>query len=93
LVALTLFDGAGNPLGFCTAEMVGHGCAMGHFEKAVPTHLGASALMRRRLAAYRQVRGYRHLNAEQDLGDPRLRESQLSWSPRFFLHTYTIASR
>jgi hypothetical protein len=83
----------GTPVGFCTAELLSHHYAIGHFEKADPTHPGASALMRHRIAHYLHLSGCRYLNAEQDLGDPGLRTSKLSWSPRFFLRKYTIANR
>jgi hypothetical protein len=36
LIAVALFDGAGAPRGFCTAEVLDHGFAIGHFEKTDP---------------------------------------------------------
>jgi hypothetical protein len=93
LIALALFDGAGTPIGFCTAEVLTHGYAIGHFEKADPGVPGASALMRQRIANYLHARGCRYLNAEQDLGDAGLRTSKLSWAPRFYLRKFTIADR
>jgi hypothetical protein len=93
LIGLALFDGSGTPIGFCTAELLPHRYAIGHFEKTDPARQGASALMRQRIAHYLHLRGCRYLNAEQDLGDVGLRTSKLSWAPRFFLRKYAISSQ
>lgn len=93
LIGLALFDGTGTPIGFCTAELLGHRYAIGHFEKTDPARPGASALMRQRIAHYLHLRGCRYLNGEQDLGDAGLRTSKLSWAPRFFLRKYAISGR
>lgn len=90
LIAVALFDGAGAPRGFCTAEVLDHGFAIGHFEKTDPALPGASALLRQRMARYLLARGCHYLNGEQDLGDPGLRTSKRSWKPRFFLRKYAI---
>ncbi|MEA2586194.1 MAG: uncharacterized protein QOF33_4279 [Thermomicrobiales bacterium] len=91
LIALALFDEVGEPFGFCTAEVLDRGYAIGHFEKTDPARPGVSALMRQRIAQYLQARGCRYLNGEQDLGDEGLRASKASWAPRFYLRKYTIA--
>ncbi len=91
IVGLALFDGVGEPLGFCTAEVLQHGYAIGHFEKTDPARPGVSALMRQRIAHYLQVRGCRYLNGEPDLGVAGMRTSKGSWAPRFYLRKYTIA--
>ncbi|HEY7031077.1 MAG TPA: phosphatidylglycerol lysyltransferase domain-containing protein [Thermomicrobiales bacterium] len=91
VIGLALFDAGGSPLGFCTAEVLARGYAMGHFEKTDPAWPGVSALMRQRIAQYLWARGCRYLNGEQDLGDPGLRASKASWAPRFYLRKYTIA--
>jgi hypothetical protein len=91
VIGLALFDGAGTPLGFCTAEVLASGYAIGHFEKTDPAWPGVSALLRQRIAQYLQARGCRYLNGEQDLGEPGLRASKASWAPRFYLRKYTIA--
>jgi hypothetical protein len=91
VIGLALFDGGGAPLGFCTAEVLARGYAIGHFEKTDPAWPGVSALMRQRIAQYLQARGCRYLNGEQDLGDPGLRASKASWAPRFYLRKYAIA--
>jgi len=91
LVGLALVDASGRPLGFCTAEVLDHGYAIGHFEKTDPAWSGVSALMRQRIAQHLLARGCRYLNGEPDQGEQGLRASKLSWSPRFFLRKYTIA--
>jgi hypothetical protein len=90
IVGLALFDTAEEPIGFCTAEVLHHGYAIGHFEKTDPARPGISALMRHHIAQFLQSRGCRYLNGEPDLGVAGMRTSKGSWAPRFFLRKYTI---
>lgn len=91
VIGLALLDEADVPLGFCTAAVLDHGYAIGHFEKTDPGRPGVSALMRQRIAQHLQARGCRYLNGEPDQGEQVMRVSKLSWAPRFFLRKYTIA--
>jgi hypothetical protein len=93
MVVMALFDAVGEPIGFCCAEVLNHGYAIGHFEKTDPAYPGVSPLLRQRMAQYLLQRGCRYLNGEADLGEPGLRESKRSWRPRFYLRKYRIAER
>ncbi len=89
-LALVLFAGAGEPCAFAIVELLGNGLADGHFAKADRSLPGSADVLRQCIGVFLHERGVRYLNAEQDLGLPRLRAAKQAWNPCCYLRKFTI---
>jgi hypothetical protein len=66
-------------------------CAISHFEKAETAQfVGIVPFLRQRTAQVLREQGIEHVNLEQDLGIPGLRQSKRSYEPVAFLKKYRI---
>lgn len=92
--ALGLDGGAlyaeGRLIGFTVGEQISSDCYCTHFEKAYPEIDGAYAMLCRESAKrlQRERPELCYINREDDMGNPSLRKSKLSYKPEFILEKY-----
>jgi hypothetical protein len=83
----------GRPAGWCLGEGLAGGAMFTvHFEKADGVYKGIYQYMNQSFAAMLPPR-YVHLNREQDLGDPGLRQAKETYRPCGFVKKYAAAAR
>lgn len=76
---------------FSISEVVQHGFAISHFEKANVDYAGLFEFLRQQTAADLFRRGCQRLNHEQDLGIPGIRRLKQSYHPVGMLRKYSLA--
>jgi len=85
---LTYVDGT--PAAYSIGEPLARGrCFAIHFEKALPDYKGIYQFVNRSFASM-LPRHYIHINREQDLGDPGLRQAKMSYRPSGFIKKYKV---
>lgn len=88
--ALYFIDG--KPAAWCLGEGLAGGTMFAvHFEKAIGAYKGVYQYMNQAFAAMLPPR-YVHINREQDLGDPGLRQAKETYRPRGFVKKYAAAA-
>lgn len=80
-------------IGFMITDMTEDGWAQGHFAKADITYKGIYSYLYHTVAKELEERGIKHLNLEQDLGLPGLKEAKRQMGPEFFLKKYVISPK
>jgi hypothetical protein len=78
----------GKPAGWCLGESIARGRMFTiHFEKAIDAYKGIYQFINQSFAA--ALPGYyTHINREQDLGDPGLRQAKMTYRPSGFVEKY-----
>ncbi|MFO7850597.1 MAG: phosphatidylglycerol lysyltransferase domain-containing protein [Spirochaetia bacterium] len=85
---LTYVDG--EPVAYSLGEPLARGKAFAvHFEKAHGNYKGIYQFINRSFASM-LPRHFVHINREQDLGDPGLRQAKMSYRPCGFIKKYTV---
>jgi len=85
---LTYVDG--KPAAYSLGEPLARGrCFAIHFEKALSEYKGIYQFVNRSFASM-LPRHYVHINREQDLGDPGLRQAKMSYRPSGFVKKYKV---
>jgi len=85
---LTYVDG--KPCAYSLGEPLARGkCFAIHFEKALAQYKGVYQFVNRSFASM-LARHYIHINREQDLGDPGLRQAKMSYRPSGFVKKYKV---
>jgi len=85
---LTYVDG--EPAAYSLGEPLARGrCFAIHFEKALSQYKGIYQFVNRSFASM-LPRHYHHINREQDLGDPGLRQAKMSYRPAGFVKKYKV---
>jgi hypothetical protein len=85
---LTYVDG--RPAAYSLGEPLARGrCFAVHFEKAIAEYKGIYQFINRSFASM-LARHYVHINREQDLGDPGLRQAKMSYRPSGFVKKYKV---
>jgi len=85
---LTYVDG--QPAAYSLGEPLVHGrCFAIHFEKALSEYKGIYQFVNRSFASM-LPRHYVHINREQDLGNPGLRQAKMSYRPCGFVKKYKV---
>jgi len=85
---LTYVDGV--PAAYSLGEPLARGRSFAiHFEKALSEYKGIYQFVNRSFASM-LPRHYIHINREQDLGDPGLRQAKLSYRPASFIKKYKV---
>lgn len=79
------------PVGMTIASEISEGVYDIHFEKALPDYPHVWSLLVREMAKYLEDAVW--LNREEDLGDPGLRKSKLSYRPDLLLQKYTVVPK
>lgn len=86
---LTYVDG--KAAAYSIGEPLARGrCFAIHFEKALAEYKGIYQFVNRSFAAM-LARHYVHINREQDLGDPGLRQAKMSYRPSGFVKKYKVS--
>lgn len=80
----------GRLISFSINEILNHGYAINLFEKGDIEFEGIFSYLKHLTALYLSRKGCQFLNHEQDLGIPGLRQSKMSYAPKFFLKKYII---
>lgn len=70
----------GNVVAFTLGEPINDKCFVVHFEKAYANIQGAYPMINREFVR-RQLKGYKYINREEDLGIPGLRHAKTSYQP------------
>ncbi len=83
----------GEMVAFAVIELVQQRYAMGHFMKADATLPGVYSFLMREIGEFLAASGYEHLNTQQDLGLPGLRQNKSSYIPAAYLRKYNVAER
>lgn len=78
---------------FAIIEFVQQRHAMGHFLKADSSFPGLYSFLMREIGEFLASAGYEHLNAQQDLGLPGLRQNKSSYVPTGYLRKYLVIER
>ncbi|MFP4363251.1 MAG: DUF2156 domain-containing protein [Spirochaetia bacterium] len=83
----------GEPAGYSLGEGLARGKMFAvHFEKAIGNYKGIYQFINKSFA--KMLPGhYHHINREQDLGDPGLRQAKMSYRPCGFVKKYKIVPR
>jgi hypothetical protein len=78
----------GKPVGWCLGESIARGRMFTiHFEKAIDAYKGIYQFINQSFAE--ALPGYyTHINREQDLGDPGLRQAKMTYRPSGFVEKY-----
>jgi hypothetical protein len=77
---------------FSITENTNHGYNLGHFQKARGySFKGINDYMVNKLASFLKEQNITHMNCEQDLGIPGLRESKQSYRPSNYLKKYSLS--
>src|SRR6056297_977213 len=85
---LTYVDGI--PAAYSLGEPLARGrCSAIHFQKALSEYKGIYQFVNRSFASM-LPRHYVHINREQDLGDPGLRQAKMSYRPSGFVKKYKV---
>ena len=85
----TLFYIDGNPAGWCLGEAAAQGRIFTvHFEKGLGAYKGIYQFINQTFAAS-LPESFAHVNREQDLGDPGLRQAKMTYRPSGFVRKYT----
>lgn len=87
---LIRFDG--KVIAFTLGERLNDDTFVVHFEKALPGYEGAYPVINNQFAAH-ELRGYRYINREEDLGIEGLRKAKLSYHPAILLEKFTLSER
>jgi hypothetical protein len=78
----------GRPVGWCLGESIARGRMFTiHFEKAIDAYKGIYQFINQSFAASLPAY-YTHINREQDLGDPGLRQAKMTYRPSGFVEKY-----
>lgn len=92
LVALKIYID-GKPAGFSIHEIIDDNQAICHFHKTIPKYNNLDLYLTHQAARDLVIRGAKHVNWEQDLGLPGLRQSKQSYKPALMLKKYTVGLR
>jgi hypothetical protein len=78
----------GKPAGWCLGESIARGRMFTiHFEKALDSYKGIYQFINQSFARFLPAY-YGHINREQDLGDPGLRQAKMTYRPCGFVEKY-----
>jgi uncharacterized protein len=75
---------------FSVGELLHHGTAVVHFEKAMPEISGLGQLINKWFALY-GLSAFEFVNREQDLGIPGLRQAKKSYHPHHLVEKHTVS--
>ncbi len=89
IVVLGVYDGE-RMIAFAINELLYYGIAVNHFIKADTKYLGIFSYLMRENANLLIGHHRSHLNFEQDLGLPGLRQSKTTFRPIYFLKKYAV---
>jgi hypothetical protein len=89
MVAVGIFDNS-HMIGFAINEVLFYGIAINHFIKADTKYQGIFSYLMQENANILISHHRSHLNFEQDLGLPGLRQSKSTFRPVYFLKKYVI---
>ena len=83
----------GKAVAFCLWEPMVPGVAVIHFERALRSYKGLYQVLNREAARALLAHGFTHVNREEDLGDPGLRQAKLSYNPVEIVMAYSLTLR
>ncbi len=79
-------------IAFAINEFVTEEYVINHYQKAITSYVGVYPFLMQAMNQCYVQKGYRYMNAEQDLGLPGLRKSKQAYQPIFQLKKYRITS-
>ncbi len=82
----------GKAVAFTLGERLNSDTYVIHYEKALPGYEGAYAVINNQFAAS-ELREYRYIDREEDLGLEGLRKAKLSYHPAIILPKFTMSER
>ena len=91
VLALGVWDSSGL-IGCTLTEIDAQGYPHAHFLKTNPTYIGLYEYIDAKTSEYLYEKGHTHLNIQQDMGIPGLREAKKHSKPAYMLKKYILSS-